>query len=331
MSVSALDKSNSAGSTFSNFFEGMRGVELASLYLGYGEPSNDLDMQYFQTNEKLLVKNLLNKRSPSGRRVESGAGKAVSMSANEKKSFDFFRTVRWQIFLWARELIWLVGRPHSAELKSFVSEFDPDVIMLSANDTCYLSRECRRIAKDFDLPVCAFVGDDIYSLRRISFSPLFWIDRLIKRASHRKLFNICSKLFVMTDMAKAEFDRNFDTDCALLTKSLDFGGEPAIERKESADAVRFVYTGNLYAGRWKSLASLGSALQKLNEEGACGKGKHAELIIYSMTPMTKRMKQALDIPAVRVFRVFGAGSADPHVIEKPLHRFIKACHLRPPL
>ncbi len=299
MSVSALDKSNSVGSTFSNFFSGMGGVELASLYLGYGEPNNDLDMRCFQVNEKLLVKNLLNKNVPSGRVVVPGGSSAVSMSTGEKKGFDLLRTVRWQIFFWARELIWKVGRVHSTELKSFVSEFSPDVIMVSMNDTCYLTRECRRIAKEFGFPVCAFIGDDIYSLRRISFSPLFWIDRLIKRASHRKLLMRCSKLFVMTDMAKTEFDRNFGADCALLTKSLDFDGSPNSADSTPGDTLRFVYTGNIYAGRWKSLASLGRALQRLNDEGACAGGKKAELVIYSMTPMTARMKAAFDLPSVR--------------------------------
>ena len=295
MSCSALDKSNSAGSTFSNFFSGMEGVELASMYFGYGEPDNDLDMRYFQVTEKSLLKNLLDKNSPSGRRVTAG-GKAVAMNEGEKKSFDAMRKVRLMVFFWMRELIWRVGRVHSKELKSFVEEFRPDVIMISLNDTCYLARECVRLNKEYGIPVCAFIGDDIYSLRRISFSPLFWIDRFIKRASHRRLIKRCEKLFVMTDTAKREFDKTFGADCALLTKSLDFDGEP--EYKPAGDPVRFVYTGNLYAGRWRSLSDLGRALERINTENKAKGGRQAELIIYSMTPMTARMKKALDIPCV---------------------------------
>lgn len=299
MSQAVLDKSNSAGSTFSNFFHGMDGVELASLYFGYGEPNTDLEMSCFQVNEKSLLRHLLNKNVPSGRVVVQGKTDAVSMNGSEKKSFDFMRTIRWQVFFWARELIWKLISPQSPELDGFIKNFEPDVIMLSANDTCFVSRECRGLSKRYGLPICAFIGDDIYSLRRVSFSPLFWIDRLIKRASHRKLVKKCSKLFVMTDMAKAEFDRAFKTDCALLTKSLDFEDEPRAYEERGGDVIRFVYTGNLYAGRWKSLAALGRTLQRLNDENACAEGKSAELVIYSMTPMTKRMTSALNIPSVR--------------------------------
>ena len=151
MTCSVLDKSNSAGSTFSNFFEGMEGVELASMYFGYGEPHNVLDMRYFQVTEKSLIKNLLNKKYPSGREVKAGSDAAVAMNEGETKSFDFMRTVRLQVFFWARELIWKIGRVHSEELKSFVSSFDPDVIMISMNDTCYLSRECVKLNRQFGI------------------------------------------------------------------------------------------------------------------------------------------------------------------------------------
>ncbi len=314
LSCSALDKSNSAGSTFSNFFHGMENVELASLYLGYGEPNNDLDMRYFQVTEKSLLKNLLNKSFPSGRRVIVGSGAAVGMNKNEKKSFDFMRTARLQIFFWMRELIWRIGRVHSKELQSFVSEFAPDVALVSMNDTCYLDRESVKISRKMGVPVCAFIGDDIYSLRRIKLSPLFWIDRLIKRASHRRLIKRCRRLFVMTDTAKAEFDRVFGVDCALITKSLDFSGEPAYKNEDRDNKLRFVYTGNLYANRWRSLAELGSALSRLNEEYRDKGGPAAELLIYSMTPMTSGMKKALSTPAVKLMG--GVPASDIPEIQK---------------
>ena len=292
------DDSNNVGNTLSNFFREMTNVRLANVYFNFGMPNNEIESSYFQITEKSLVKNLINRNEPSGLSV-SAENNAATRNNVETKSFDIMRKIRLQVFFWARELIWKVGRVESSQLSEFIYDFSPDVIFTPMNDTVYQQRECRKIAKRFDKSICAFIGDDIYSLRRIKLSPLFWIDRLIKRSSHRRFIKQCSKVFVMTDAAKKEYDRSFGIDTGILTKGLDFSNEPVINRHNGAEVIRFVYTGNLYAGRWKSLASLGMALQRLNDEGACGVGKRAELIVYSMTPMTKRMMTAFEVPAIR--------------------------------
>ena len=99
---------------------------------------------------------------------------------------------------------------------------------------------------------------------------------------------------VMVETQKREFDKEFGIDCGLLAKSLDFSGEPPV-KKEPNDPIRFVYTGNIYAGRWQALAALGRELDKLNEGG-----KRAELVIYTMTPMTKAMHNALTLGSIRL-------------------------------
>ena len=296
LSSVAWDNSNSHGSTFSNFFEGMEDVELANIYCQNEKPHNDLEMRYFQMTERSLIKNLLNRNYPTGREItaEKGEGSADSMTAGERKLMTGAKKIRLRVFYWARELLWRIGRVKSPELKEFIKSFDPDVLFMGMSSTMYITRLARWLIGFTGAPCVLFVGDDLYSLKRIDASPLFWIDRFIKRAGYRKLVKKADKLLMMTEMGKKEYDRAFGTECGILTKSLDFSSEtmPTYEKKEGP--MRFVYTGNLYDGRWRSLAKLGRALQKLNDAG-----NDTELLIYSMSPLTKRMREAFIIPAVR--------------------------------
>ena len=69
----ALSGATGIGSTFLNFFGGC-GVELASVYTGYGLPQAGACRGSFRITEKSLIKNLKNRSFPSGERVDEDRG-----------------------------------------------------------------------------------------------------------------------------------------------------------------------------------------------------------------------------------------------------------------
>ncbi|MBR3383475.1 MAG: hypothetical protein IKG85_10645 [Clostridia bacterium] len=294
LSNTPWDNSNSFGSTFSNFFEGMEGVELANIYCQCGEPNNKLAMRCFQIDEKSLLRNLRDKSAPSGHEVvKGGAGSGDVMTARERGRFDVIRRSRLRIFYWARELIWRIGRPAGRELKEFIDDFAPDVIFQPLYDSMYLTRLARFIMEYTGRPVVGFIGDDIYTLRQFRLSPLYWIDRLMKRPGMKRMIKSCEKVFVMTELQKREYDRIFGIDCGVLTKGAVFTGEPPVKSSPGKPVV-FTYTGNIYNGRWKTLAALGKALEELSHGG-----QEAELRIYTRDALSKRAARAFDLPAVK--------------------------------
>ena len=297
LSNTPWDNSNSFGSTFSNFFEGMENVEIANIYCQAGMPRNTMrDMRYFQMTEKTLIKNLLDRSVPSGHEVkpQEGGAEAVELTQKEKSGMSFFKKHRLRIFFWARELIWKVGRCKSGELKAFINEFEPDVIFQPIYDSFYLTRLALWLQDFTGKKAVGFVGDDLYSFKQFRLSPLFWTDRLLKRPRIGRLIKKCRKVMVMVETQKREYDKAFKIDCGLLAKSLDFEGEPELKEQRN-EPVKFVYTGNIYAGRWQGLAALGRALDEVNAEGV-----KAQLDIYTLTPMTNAMKRALELKSVRM-------------------------------
>lgn len=288
LSNTTWDNGNSFGSSFSNIFMGISDIEIANIYCRYGEPKNSLVSEYFQITEKTLIKNLKNKSVPSGNRIFPETQKDV-LNTKEKNTFDLVRKKRWQVFFWARDFIWLFGRWRSPELKAFVDDFQPDLIFQPVYYSNYLTRIALYLKKYTGVPMLGYISDDCYTLKQFSLSPFYWIDRLHKRKKVKKVIKQCELLYVISEIQKQEYEKAFGVPCKILTKSADFLEEPQIKASYN-NPLQLVYTGNIGTNRWKSLAIIASALQKINSDGI-----KAELRIYTATPLTKKMKKILHV------------------------------------
>ena len=129
---------NSFGNSFSNIFGDMENIEIANIYCRYGNPDNDIVGRYFQITEKSLIKNIINKNYPSGKVIETGDSTDI-LNNTSIKIFNHGRKRRLQIYFWARDLIWAVGRWKSPELTNFINEFNPDIIFQPLYYSNYLN------------------------------------------------------------------------------------------------------------------------------------------------------------------------------------------------
>ena len=284
---------NSFGNSFSNIFGGMDDVEIANIYCRYGEPNNNIVGKYFQITEKSLLKNLINKNYPSGK-VVFNHNQSDVLNSLENTLFDRARKQRFQIYFWARDFIWKIGRWKSPELVSFINEFKPDIIFQPLYYSTYLNEIALFIKKYTSVPMVCYVSDDVYTMKQFSLSPLFWIDRFIKRRKIKKVVDQCEHLYVISDVQMQDYEKCFKKECRVLTKGADFS--TLLFKETTSSLLKLVYTGNIGGGRWKSLASIGKQLKKINK-----KKIKMQLFIYSMTPMTNRMSKARNIENSGVF------------------------------
>lgn len=315
---------NSFGSSFSNIFEGIEGLEFANIYCQHGEPSNTLVERYLQITEKSLLANLLHPSRPPCRRfTRAGSEPATSgiatdggvveaypddLTSTELKAWDFLRSRRLQVLYWVRDLIWALGRWRSQDFRDFVREFDPDLIFQPVYYAGYMNDVALHAHSLVDAPMVGYISDDNYTLRQFSLSPLYWVDRLVKRRKVKRLIDNCEYLYVISEVQQREYSKVFRKRCEILTKCVDFDGTPpetsvATEPPGSEGPLSLVYTGNIGGGRWRSLALIARALAEMNRDRAL-----AELSIYTSTPLTTSMRQQLAIPGSS--RVFGSVTAE---------------------
>jgi len=287
LSQTAWSNDNSFGNSYTNIFGNISDIEIANIYCNYGKPDGKITGKFFQITEKSLLRNLINKKCLSGKEVFKSE-QPDSLNNSETEIFDHARKIRFQIFFWVRDLIWKLGRWKSRELINFIDEFKPDVIFQPLYTYLYINEIALFLKKHTNAPMVGYVSDDIYTLRQFSLSPLYWIDRLIKRKKIKKVVDRCEYLYVISEIQKQDYERCFKKECRILTKGANFSIPSFKETVNSP--LKLVYTGNIGGGRWKSLASIGNQLKIINNNRT-----NAQLFIYSMTPMTKKMSKALNI------------------------------------
>ena len=278
---------DSFGNSYSSLFEGcFNDCEFADIYCGFGSLHNSLNMRGFQITSHSLIENLKNPKVKTGSEVLNNQ-LATERNEYENKNFTAARKLRWQVLYWARDFLWAIGRWKSPELKQFISDFNPDVIIQPVYYSSYMNDIACFVKEYCGAPMACYISDDNYSLRQFNLSPLYWIDRLWKRQKVKKTIEKSKLLYVITQTQKEEYEKVFSPPCNILTKGADFSGAcPQYEPPEQI--VKLLYAGYIGYNRWKSLGLISKAVEEINARKSL-----LEFDIYTPTPLTAAMKKAL--------------------------------------
>lgn len=295
LSNTPWDVNNSFGNSYSNIFGGMENLEFANIYCRAGQPNNELNIQYFQIPTSDMAKSIIKRRHKTGKRVQKTAGSAKELDSVSSNLFSFSRKHRWILLLWAREVIWRLGKWKTKELLDFLDGFEPELIFqpIYGQGYSYLANMALFIKKHTGVPMVGYVSDDCYTLRQFSLSPLYWIDRLMRRPKLGKLMRSCEWMYVISDIQKQEYEKMLGIPCKVLTKGAEFAERPPYERRD--EVIHMVFAGNIGEGRWKSLGVIGEVLEEVNQGGT-----KIDLSVYTATPMTGKMKKSLTRPGIKL-------------------------------
>lgn len=290
---------NSFGNSFSNIFGGTQKLELHNIYCSTGVPDNSVVSSYFQFTEKMIIKSIF-KKTPAGKKVHCLEGNVTEnvdeLNTIQKKGFAFFQRNRFQLFFWLRDIIWsFLDLNNSDSFKKYIADVNPDIIFLPVYYSTYTNRIGLNAKSLANVPMVGYISDDNYTLRQFSLSPLYWIDRFIKRGYVKRSIDKCQTLFVISDVQKKDYDSAFNKNCRVLYKGGSFKGVPPLYTPKIGSVCQFVFTGNIGDRRYENLSTLGKVLDEINE-----RHQLAELHIYTPTQLTKKIQNALNCESITV-------------------------------
>ncbi len=287
---SPMRSDNSIGNTYANLFEALGDkCDFYSLYCRSQLPDNGYIKRYFQITEKQILLSLLNSSNLVGREFTEIA----ETSDNKTEKIDFIKKACLKNFWLLKELIWRTNKWKNKNLNNFLDNCNPDIIFAPLVANTELNNIILYAKKQLGCKLVTYGWDDEYTLNQFSVSPMYWIKRLYKRKSLRKVALNSDKIYVISKQQKEVYDKCFNKDCVILTKGGDFDLKPTYSQNE---IIKFVYTGNLGTNRWKSLVVLGNALKKINEDTV-----KAQLFIYSQTALTKKAIDCMNIENTSFF------------------------------
>lgn len=283
ISRNAWSNSISTGNTLSNFFRDWETEKIANIYCRNEKINNSICKKYYRITEIDLLK-CLKRGDVPGKEVEIEDDIETKANETSKKVYSNLRKHKFVILLWARELLWNFGKWKNSELNGFLDSFNPDIIYMPIYDCFYMHNLLQYCAKRTNAKVVLFTGDDMYSLKQFSLSPLYWINRLILRKKIRQSVEISSKRYCLMESQANEYEGYFSKPFDILIKEISSHRE-IVRKEEQRKDIQLVYTGNIDRGRYKSLLAIAKSLDNF---------KFYRFNIYSSSYLTKRMQKVLE-------------------------------------
>ncbi len=290
------EKTNSFGNTYSSIFGKVSNTEIAHIYMFDGQPDTEANITaYYQIPEREVMSSFFRRRQGkgAGRIIEPKQIQIEEKSAPKEESVSlYFKILKFgkrshlSLLFMAREFVWKYGRVNYDGLIDFVKSFKPDLFFLPYSNTYYTNRIALYIKEHYDVPLVVEMAMDHYSLNRVSCNPLFWINRFGKRRIIRKLADKSEMFYAISKKLKEEIEHDLGVPCKVLYKTPDKTRMVSPYTQSKVNEVRFLFTGNIYANRWRSLALLASELKRQ---------RFGHLDIYTASPITKAIDKALNV------------------------------------
>ncbi len=279
---------NSVGNTYSNIFKNMKGVEFANLYCKPGIPNSKIVKKYYQITEKKLLMDLI------GKKYQESEIQNAQPKKKEHKLYDMARILRFQAFFIIRELIWKIGRWRNKKLDEFIDEYKPDIIFSFCLESIYyidVIEYCRNFS---NAKLALFFADDVYSY--IKRNPLYVIYKHYSRIKMKDLVNTSDLIYGATPQLCDEYSVIFKKRIKLLYKICE---NISNNKLDVNFPLKIIYTGNLFYGRWKTLALIAKSIKEINSNGI-----KVQLSIYTTGLTTKKMDNVLNLEGAS--RLLGA-------------------------
>lgn len=297
ISASRWSNAGCFGATYSSIFGGLSDLEIAHIYTGIETPSVNAPsnvQRFFDVGLKATALSPITRRW-AGKEVfrkekiaSSDSLLSDECTCQEKNLILFFRRHHWTWLKWLNSiyLSWF-GRWRSPQLRRFVEEFQPEAIWVDATPTMLSLSIALYVKKITGLPMTGYVYDEHYSLKRLRFSPFFWLYKFASRRLIRSVILQSEWFYTISEAQQDYYQRKFGKKCYVITRLADFSDQmPVYPPRESNTPLKLVYTGNLSNGRHEALMRIGKAIAL--------SGIDASLDVYSGQPVSRRLKKALE-------------------------------------
>lgn len=288
---SVWDDTQGTSSTLTNLFQNYDADKLAHIYIETKKPNTRCCKSFFQISEYSLVHKILHWKTKTGFYINTYTNDVViadkKIAAQEENAMSFIRKNRSIFFTFLREFLWLLNGWRSKELKSFFTDFNPDVIFLDGSPLVLMNRINRFVLEVTKKPGVILLMDDNYSYKSCKGNYPYCVYKYFLRKSIKPLVDKCDKVFVYSPKMKKEYDGIFGIDSLLLTKGIDFS-KISYKSYQVQKPIKLVYLGQVIYGRIYSLIAIAEALGKINANGV-----KMQLYIYTNNPITDDLKNKL--------------------------------------
>lgn len=262
ISHTPFSSSDAMGSTLASYFKTYDPEKIAQFFIKNISPDLPICKNYYRVTDSDIVKKIIHPfkykivgKVNTDKKTDLNnlqKGKEIKVSYNKRALGLLLRNFVWSTKVW-----------YNKELKKWLNDFSPDIILLQPGDFSYLFKFATKLSKKLDIPLVIhqseayylkpyFKKDPIYLFYRYDFKKIF--EKTMKRAS------LC---IYLCDALEKDYSKFFNTPSCTIYKSTNI--EPKLSQKElDKNSIKFIYGGNLgeTVGRCEPLKELGTAVKE---------------------------------------------------------------------
>lgn len=272
-----------------NWFQGFQ-AEFAEVFATPGIPYNQICKYYFQITDGEMIRSVFS-NTKAGKILNGDFSEAHDTSgynSTDVKHLGFFRNHLGNLLRLMKTIVWNFGRIDEDRFKQFIEEYKPDILFSARYSHSKIIRLEKLALKYSNCPIVAFTGDNELSLRRFSFSPIFWSNLLYQRRCLKKMMPHYSLYYTLSERQIQEYQKHFNIPMRVLRKCSPRPMGEMINR-DIGQPIKIVYGGKLYAGRDATMLALAEAIKQVNSNHIC-----YELHIYTGSQLSEKKYKELN-------------------------------------
>lgn len=273
--------------TIPSIIEGYPPENVACIFIRPDIPNSPVCNLYYSISEADVIKSIYRRDVVPGNIVLCSRKDKQEMD-NERKKRARLKKVPAFLGRYARDLFWQFGKWHNDNLKTFISNFNPDVIAFPAEGILSFLRLCETVVNYAQKPYVLFFWDDNFTLKSHGIS----IYRMCLRHKISSLAEKCAGSFAIVPKMEKECQDNLHIVPTRITKPVVENSLVTV-KNEYSFPLKILYVGSLYIDRDKTIKYLIQAIKEVNINRC-----YFSLDIYTNSQLSETEKKKYSIDGV---------------------------------
>lgn len=283
ISNNCFAKNNSNGRILGCLFKNIPVDDVAQFYIVNGTNDFEVCQNYYHVSDSMAIRSWY-----SGKGIGNIITDPSEVSTYvQEMSIHRAKYGRTPLTMLCRNIIWARNGWFNKKLKSWLSDFNPDVIVLQAGDAPFMYATARKMAKFLNKPLVLFNTEYYYFvdynyINRKDNSLLYRLFRTILRKNIRKAISYAEISVYNSDWLKEQYDNEFHTPSTVIYQSSE---SVPTKRHNHNNPPKIIYAGGLGYKRYEPLSEIAEALYTINNS--------YKLTVYGMA-QTEKAKEILN-------------------------------------
>lgn len=283
---------NTTGTTtIPSIIEGYPVDSVANIFIRSDVPNSAVCRKYFQISEIDVAKSIFGKRIQPGREIKANIMDVDKKFASEYEMHKKLKAFHIPFFPYIRDTIWKLGKWQNENLKNFILDFQPDMVIFPAEGIRSFLGLAEYVLTLTGKPYLMFLWDDNFTYKVHGFT----LYRYMLRRKIGKLIQGASSVFAITPKMGKECEQYFGVVPKMLTRPVVPTNRMLAREAIGDRTIQLLYTGSLYINRSKTLKLLIRAIENVN--GQLKKDRFF-LSIYSNSVLKENEKAEFNVPGV---------------------------------